>query len=61
MAGEAVVMADGCHDSTAHLQASRERLASRKQHRSGNRLKMRYDTSGEVESKNSQEGTKADF
>lgn len=60
-AGEVVVMADGCHDSAAHLQASRERLASGKQHRSGNRLKMRHDTSGEVESKNDQEGTRADF
>lgn len=60
-AGEVVVVADGCHDSAAHLQASRERLASGKQHRSGNRLKMRHDTSGEVESKNDQEGSRADF
>lgn len=44
MAGEAVVMADGYHDSAARMQASRERLASRKQHRLGNGLKMRHDT-----------------
>lgn len=60
-AGEAVVMADGCHDSAAHLQASHMRLALGKQLRLGNRLKMRHDTSGEVETKNDQEGTRADF
>lgn len=61
VAGEMEVMADGCHYSAVHMQASCERLSSRKQHRLGNRPKMRHDTPGEMERRNDQEGISADF
>lgn len=61
VAGKVVVTADGRHYSAAHTQPSRGRLPSRKQHRWGNRLEMRYNAPGEMERRNDQEGGSADF